>query len=92
MKENNDAWMVISLIANCNKVMQMKLKDAVSEIAAANKGFTTVDVDETVKRIGGRLVKRSQVSHHHQKREVRRELKRRRGSTGRLKRRQRTRF
>jgi len=43
--------MDISHIANCNKVKQMKLKDAVAEIAAAIKGSSTVEVDETGKRI-----------------------------------------
>jgi hypothetical protein len=37
--------MDISHIANCNKVKQMKLKDAVAEIAAAIKGSSTVEVD-----------------------------------------------
>ena len=59
LSESKDGWMELSLILNCNKVKQLKLKNGPADVAEAIKDSTEVELSSDgtkIRRKGGKGV------------------------------------
>jgi len=59
LSEGKDGWMDLSLILNCNKVKQLKLKNGAADVAEAIKDSTEVELsadNNKIRRKGGKSV------------------------------------